>query len=453
VIGPLYDELYALVGRDDVLVDDDLKAGHVTDWTRRWTGQCDAVVRPRDAETVSALLAWCSANRITVVPQGGNTGLVGGSIPPETSTRPVVVLSTRHLTEIGPLDGVSGQITVGAGVTLAHLAAALEGSGWEPGVDLGARESATIGGMAATNAGGTRVVRHGMMRRNVVGVEVVLADGSVVTQLRGLDKDNTGYDIAGLVVGSEGTLGVITRVRLRLVPRRTERLTVLVVCTDWADATDLSASLRRLDGVEALEAVDAVTTGAVRDAGAGEASPGPELSEHEVGLLVEWTGDRDHPADLVELIGVRRHEVALDPRARHRLWTVRDRATESIARLGVPHKLDVTLPVSGIAPFVDQVRAICARAGHDVAMFGHLGDGNLHVNVLGPTADDTAIDEEILRLVSDVGGSISAEHGIGRMKRPYLHLARSEAEISVFRAVKNALDPLGILNPGVLIPD
>lgn len=445
---PPVEDLVGRLGVDGVLLDDDRRAGFETDWTRRWTGRCDAVVRPRDTSDVAFVLQWCSMQGVDVVPQGGNTGLVGGSIPPGSHDRPVIVISLRGLDHVEPLDAISGQITVGAGVTLARLCDALSRSGWEPGVDLGARESATLGGMAATNAGGTRVVRHGMMRRNVVGLECVLADGSVVTRLNGLEKDNTGYDLCSLMVGSEGTLGVITRVRLRLVPTRAERTTVLVTCAGWRDAVELSRDLRRIDGIEALEAVDAPTARIVRS----ETGAGPDLDGPCVALVAEWAGDGEAPSRLVDAVGERPHRVATDSTGRAALWWARDRATESIARRGVPHKLDVTLPLDRLAAFVGEAERLVADAGHHVLFFGHLGDGNLHVNVLGPADDDSAIDTAVLELVARSGGSISAEHGIGRAKLPHLHLARSPAEITAFRGLKHALDPQGLLNPGVILP-
>jgi FAD/FMN-containing dehydrogenase len=442
------DALAALVGREGLIVDPDLRASYETDWTRRWRGRCDAVIRPADTAEVAAVLRWCSTHDVVVVPQGGNTGLVAGGVPPADNSRRVVVVSTRRIDVIEPLDAVAGRITVGAGVTLGRLEQALRGSGWEVGVDLAARDSATIGGMAATNAGGMRVVRHGMMRRNVTGLETVLADGSVLTDLRGLEKDNTGYDISSLMVGSEGTLGVITRVQLRLVPVSADRVTVLVACDGWGDAVHLAARLRRIDGVEALEAVDHATVSLVAEFGHTVRMPTASTA-----VIVEWRGNGEPPTRLVDEIGDRVHEVATEPAGRDALWTVREGATECIALAGIPHKFDVTVPLGEIPDFCERVASTVAAAGHRLFVFGHVGDGNLHVNVLGPAPDDTEIDRAVLESVGDCGGSISAEHGIGRAKRDYLHLARSEAEQSAFRAVKDAFDPRRVMNPGVILPD
>ena len=441
--------LQAAVGVADVLVDPDLTAGYCTDWTRRFVGRCDAVVRPGSTAEVSTVMAICSAAGISVVPQGGNTGLVGGGVPVEDDDGPVIVLSTRRLAAIGDVDTMAGQVTVGAGATLAALGDAVAASGWDVGVDLGARDSATIGGMVATNAGGTRVVRNGMMRRNIVGIEAVLASGEVISHLSGLEKDNTGYDLAGLLCGSEGTLAVVTAARMRLVPMLPDRVTVLVACDGWADAVALARDCRvSVEGLEALEALDRSCASLVHEAlGISVPFDAPVIA------LVEWAGEGEPPARLVEVLGDRQHVVATDSRSSAALWEVRDRITESIATTGVPHKLDVTLPLSALDQFVCDVHAACGERA-DVAavhVFGHVGDGNLHVNVVGPASDDPTPDRIVLALVARHGGSVSAEHGIGRLKKPYLPLSRSPEEIATFRAIKSALDPHGVLNPGVLL--
>ncbi len=439
----MHDALSAIVGAAHVLTADDLRAGYEVDWTRRFVGRCDAVVRPGSTEEVATLLAWCEARGVPVTTQGGNTGLVGGSVPADGG----IVLSTQRLNRIGPLDPTSGQITVGAGVTLAALEAATARSRWEPGVDLGARDSATIGGMVATNAGGTRVLRHGMMRRNVVGVEAVLADGTVLGHLAGLEKDNTGYDLAGLLCGSEGTLAVVTAARLRLVPRQPDRVAVWVAAASWHEATDLSTTLR-LDvaGLDSLEAAGASCLRLV-ERSLGLPPLFPEAPP--VAVLAVWAGRGESPPELAAAIGTRDHVVASDPGGVRRLWEHRERITEAITAVGIPHKLDVTLPLAEVPAFAAEVRA--ELAGLEVHLFGHLGDGNLHVNVLGADPDDESVDEQVLALVAAHGGSISAEHGIGRAKRRWLHLSRTPAEIATFRRVKRALDPEGILNPGVLL--
>ncbi len=431
------------VGPAHVLASADQRAGYQIDWTRRFVGDCLAVVRPRDSAELQEVIRCCLEHQVGVVPQGGNTGLVGGAVPWMTG-QPCVIVSMVRLDNIVGIDQSAGQVTVQAGVTLAALDAALLTSGWEFGVDLGARDSATIGGMIATNAGGTRVLRYGSMRSNVLGVEAVLGTGEVVSHLGGLVKDNTGYDLAGLMCGSEGTLGIVTAARLRLVPRWPDRLAVAVACRDWADAVELATALRReVEGLDGLEAIDASCAAATRSLGV--ASP---LLHEGITLFAVWAGRGEVPSRLIELTSEREHAVG-EPR---RLLESRDRQSEAIARAGIPHKFDVTLPLAGLAGFTEAVRQ-ALPGGVSLYLFGHLGDGNLHVNVVGPEPDDRSVDDVVLGVVHDFGGSISAEHGIGRAKATYLHLSRSAAEIRAMRALKRAFDPNLLMNPGALLAD
>ncbi len=343
------------------------------------------------------------------------------------------------------------QVTAGAGATLAAVHAHAAAAGAAFGVDLAARDSATIGGMVATNAGGVRVVRHGAMRAQVLGVEAVLGDGRVVRHLDGLVKDNTGYDLAGLLVGSEGTLGIVTAVRLRLVPAPPDRMVVLAAVPSIAEAMEVTAALRAgADGLDAVEAVFGDGLGLVCDQ---FALPAPFPAGPAVALLVEWAGRGEPPAAFGELLGAYPTVAAADGPGRAQLWRYRELMSDAIARVGVPHKLDVTLPAATLAAFASAVPDVVSSVAPDARtfLFGHLGDGNLHVNVVGPADDDEAVDDAVLQLVARHGGSISAEHGIGRAKVPWLALSRSPEEIATFRAIKRALDPAGILNPGVLL--
>ncbi|MCZ7528009.1 MAG: FAD-binding oxidoreductase [Acidimicrobiia bacterium] len=398
------------------------------------------------------MLAWCHEHRVAVVPQGGNTGLVGGSVPLHGE----VVLSLRRIDDLGPVDRRARQVTAGAGATLGALQAHVAGAGLELGVDLAARDSATVGGMVATDAGGLRVVRFGDMRHQVVGVEAVLADGSVLSRLSGLVKDNTGYDLAGLFTGSEGTLAVVTRVRLALVPRFEHRAVALLAFGSFEAALDALAVLRdRLPALDALEILFADGLELVRHH-LGVAPPLP--GEHAVYLLAECADHRDPTGEMAgALAGLEDLDdavMATEPGPRAALWRLREAHTEVVATLGVPHKLDVALPASRLAEFEGRVRRAVDDAvpGARCVLFGHVGDGNLHVNVVGAAPDDRRVDRAVLTLVAELGGSISAEHGIGTAKRDLLHLGRSPEEIAAFRAVKSALDPRGILNPHVLLP-
>ena len=437
--GDVLQRLASIVGASHVLTDPELTAAFEVDWTGRWSGRSLAVVRPADRDEVAAVLRLCGSEGVAIVPQGGNTGLVGGAVPPDGA----VVLVTTRLRALEPVDRVSGQLTIGAGATLASVAAAVRGSGWEVGIDLAARDSATIGGMVATNAGGAQAVRHGPMRARVAGLEAVLADGSVVSRMAGLAKDNTGYHLAGLLTGSEGTLGVITAVRLQLVPAVGARVAALVALNSTAAAVELVAGARgALPGLLAAELFHEAGLRLVLD----HASLAHPFGGSAAGayLLLETSDPAESLAAVVEDA-----LFADDGAGRERLWQYRERHTEAINAVGVPHKLDVSLPIGRIAEFEERCLALVGDRAR-VVLYGHLGDGNLHVNLLGPAPDDEALDEAVLRLVIEMEGSISAEHGIGRAKAGLLHLDRSAGDLAAMRAIKRALDPAGILNPGVL---
>jgi FAD/FMN-containing dehydrogenase len=446
-----------VVGQAQVLTEPDVVASYTADWTGRWHGQADLVVRPATTGEVVEILRLCASAGAAVVPQGGNTGLVGGGVPAARSERPTVVLSLTRLDGLEAIDEAAAQVTVGAGVPLAVLQTqvATSGTGLAFPVDLAARDTATIGGMIATNAGGIHVVRYGGMRSQVAGVEAVLADGSVISRLDGLVKDNTGYDISQLLIGSEGTLGVVTRARLRLVPALPVRYVALMGLPDTAAVVNLVARFRQeAPGLEAAEVFYPEGLELVMDyAGL----PAPFARRWGAYLLVECAGRDDSVLD--QLAGVASDlgdaaAVGMDPSARERLWAYRERHTEAVNTLGVPHKLDVTLPLGRLAEFEASVRRVVrARApGAALIIWGHIGDGNLHVNVIGPPADDNTVDDDVLQLVATLGGSISAEHGIGRAKVRWLPLTRSAAEIGLMRKIKSALDPSEVLNPGVLFP-
>jgi FAD/FMN-containing dehydrogenase len=451
------DALRAAVGADQVLTDPDLTAGYVQDWTGRFQGATSAVVRPADVGEVAAVLAICNEARVAVVPQGGNTGLVGGSVP----LRGEVVVSLRRLDAMGSVDHAAAQVTAGAGVTLGRLHAHARAAGWEYGVDLAARDSATVGGTIATNAGGVHVMRHGPTRRQVLGVQAVLADGSVVERLDGLEKDNTGYDLGGLVCGSEGTLAVVTAARLRLVTRPDHVVVALLAFDDVEDALDAVGTLRkRVDALRAVELFEREGLELVCEQ-LGLAPP----FAHSFGayVLAEAAG-RSDPTEAVagvveQLAQLRDVAVAADAHRAEALWRYREAHSEAINRLGPPHKLDVTLPMHELATFFARVRPTIAAMAPQarVWLFGHAADGNVHVNVTGVEPDcdpdEDRVSDAVLRLVAELRGSISAEHGIGTAKRRWLHLTRSPAELGAYRAIKTALDPNGILNPHVLLPD
>jgi FAD/FMN-containing dehydrogenase len=447
--------LRSAVGPEHVLTDQDVRASYETDWTGRFCGESRAVVRPATTAEVASVLQACAEARIPVVVQGGNTGLVGGNVPAAGPTdNPPIVLVTTRLTELGEVSAAARQVTVGAGVTLAVLFAHARAAGLDFGVDLAARESATVGGMVATNAGGIRVLKYGSMRDQVAGVEAVLADGRIVSRLDGLAKDSTGYDIGHLLAGSEGTLAVLTRLRLRLVTAERERAVAFVAVAGTAEAVGLLAALRtRLPGLCAAElmfpegaALVAAHLGVRQPLdGAGEAY-----------VLFEVAG-RDDPLD--ELLAamdacpqVIDATVATSAADRAQLWALRERHTEAISVLGVPVKLDVSVPMDWLPDLVDRLPDAVAAAdpGARLVIFGHLAEANLHVNVLA-VSDAEEITGAVLSLVASLGGSISSEHGIGRAKARWLRLSRTQTEIELMRSVKAAFDPAGLLNPGILL--
>jgi FAD/FMN-containing dehydrogenase len=450
-------EARRIVGGTHVLTDPAQTAAYTVDWTRRFVGADGwCVVRPADVDQVAALVQAARAHGVALVPQGGNTGLVGGGVPLAGEA----VVSLRRLAGIEPVDRRAGQVTAGAGTTLAAVQTEARRAGWDFGVDLAARDSATIGGMVATNAGGLHVLRHGAMRAQVVGVEAVLGTGAVVARLAGLVKDNTGYDLAQLLCGSEGTLGIVTRARLRLVSPPGELVVGFMGVPSMAVAVDLASELRTtLPGVQALEVM---AGDSLRRVARHLGLPAPVSPDAGAFLLVEVAGPVD-PTDAlagaVASAGVIDAAVATARRDRERLWRFREAHPEAAAELAtragrVVHKLDVTLPLAELAGFCDEVVIRLERRWGPKAValvYGHVGDGNVHVNVAAPP-DGAEIDDLVLGLVVERGGSISAEHGIGTAKKPWLLRDRSTAEVAAMRAVKAALDPDGILNPNVLFP-
>jgi FAD/FMN-containing dehydrogenase len=451
---PLLDTLREAVGPSHVLTDPDLRASYETDWTRRWQGVALAVARPGSTEEVAAVLRACAAAGVAVIPQGGNTGLVGGSVPRAVANRPQIVLSTLRLRDLEPVDALAAEVTVGAGVTLAALQAHARAAGFGFGVDLGARDSATIGGMVATNAGGIHVFRQGPMRAQLVGIEAVLADGSVVRRMPGMAKDSTGYHLPSLLAGSEGTLAVITRANLRLRPLKPRHAVALLALEAPEEAVIVAADLRRrLPNLAAAELFfEAGLELVLRHTGAER----PFREPHPAYLLVEVEADADPTDQLASVVAdaatVVDAVIAADAAGRARLWRLRESHTEAISAEGIAHKLDVGLPSARLAEFVARVGAAVETAGPGsrVYLYGHVCDGNLHVGIIGPAPEDEAVDDAVLRLTIEMGGTVSAEHGIGAAKVGWLEKDRGAADVAAMRAIKRALDPGWILNPGVL---
>jgi len=443
-------ELAAIVGAEHVVVDDDMRAPYETDWTRRFGAPARLVVRPADTAEVADVVRRCAAHGAPIVTQGGNTGLVGGGVPHDAGSRTSVVVSTRRLDVLGPVDAGAMQVTAGAGVTLARWRAHARQAGLDTPIDFASRDSATVGGAVATNAGGSRVVRFGTMRRQLVGVEAVLADGSTIGSLSGLPKETVGLDLPSLLCGSEGTLAVVTWARLRLVPWFRRTATAMVSTAGIDEAVSLLAALR--SGLPHLDAVEVVLAEAMAVVAEHIGTP-PPVDAGDAVVIVECADHVDPSDELTDAVAGRPEvldaAVATEGPARDRLVAYRDRVTESIAARGVPLKLDVAVPVVRLGELLAAARSSVGRHGGTLIPFGHLAEGNLHLNVLD-AGDHEAITAEVLGAAAALGGTISAEHGVGVAKTRWLHLVRSPAELAAMAAVKHALDPHGILNPGVL---
>jgi FAD/FMN-containing dehydrogenase len=434
--------LAAIVGGQHVLTGD-ATAGFAVDWTGRFRGAAAAVVRPRDTSEVARVLRLCSDAGLPVVPQGGNTGLVGGGVPLHGE----VVVSLARLNDSGPVDRQASQVTVGAGVTLQQVADA--DPGLELGIQIASRESATVGGAVATNAGGVRVLRYGPMRAQLRGIEAVLSDGTVVSHLAGLVKDNTGYDYPSLLAGSEGTLAVITKARLRLVPRMREAVTVIIGLGGLDELHEVALqAVTRVPGLVSAEFFTATGLDVLTE----RAGLAPPLAAPSAAyLLLEATGPGALD-DLACVIGDREAAVAEAAADRRRLWSYRERHPEAAGFLGVPIKLDVSVPAAQWVRLASEVAGVVADAdpGARVITFGHVADGNVHVNIVPAANADGRHEDAVFSFVASLGGSISAEHGIGALKARWLELARTDAERALFARIRTALDPAGTLNPHVL---
>ncbi len=446
-------QIAAIVKPSNLLLDAAMTSSYSTDWTSRWTGQPSAVVRPGTSSEVAAVLRVARAVGLPVVPQGGNTSLVGGSVPRGGE----LLLSTSRMRAVESVNVADRSAVVQAGVPLQAVQEALAREGFAFGVDLAARGTATIGGMAATNAGGLNVVANGAMADNIAGIEVALADGTLIDRLDGLRKDTAGYDLRRLFVGSEGTLGVITRIALRMIRPPAQRAAVLVALSSVESAVALTRHL--VDALPHIRSVEFFRhEGMLLVCGhARLAHPFPE--PHPCYLFVEVGG----PSGLIDELAtaldgsndVTAEVVAASHDEVNRLFAYRERHTEAIAALGVAHKFDVAVPLDRVAPFIAELdrRLPAELPGATCISFGHLAEGNLHVNVV-PAAGTPpdAVEDAVLGLVLEHRGTISAEHGIGIAKARWLERMRGPADVAAMRAIKAALDPAWILNPGVIFP-
>ncbi len=438
--------------------DPDLIAPRLTDWRGKFSGASPLLLLPRDVAGVAAMVRAAAEQRVALVPQGGNTGLVGGGIPPADGS--AVLISLARLNRIRAIDVAGQQAVAEAGVILADLHGAAAAHGLMFPLSLGAKGSATLGGLAATNAGGVQVLRHGSMRALVTGIEAVLPDGSVMHGLTGLVKDNSGLNLAQLLVGAEGTLGIITALVLKLVPQPRHR------AVGWAGVAGPDAALALLAGLQRLsggqvESFEIMPSDGVVLASEFLGQAPPLARAHPWHCLVELAGPQPLDDLLAEGLAPADDAVIAQSGAQAAaLWRLREELPLAERRAGPAVHHDISVAVSRLPAFALAATAAVEAAfpGARVIAFGHLGDGNLHFNVRAPRQDGAAwvarhgaaVTEMVHRLVAEAGGSISAEHGIGQLKRADLARLGDPARLAAMRAIKQALDPFGIMNPGKL---
>ena len=453
------------LGADHVLCGGDLSAWEL-DWRRRWHGRALAVVRPADTAQVAAVLQLCAEHGVSVVPQGGNTGLVGGGVPDASGTQ--LLLSLTRLNRVREIDAANLTLTAEAGCVLQAVQQTAAGAGLLFPLSLASEGSCTIGGNLATNAGGTQVLRFGTARDLCLGLEVVGADGQVWHGLSGLRKDNTGYDLRDLFIGSEGTLGVITAATLKLQPRPAASGTALAATGSLRQCVALLQLARARLGaaLTGFEVMNRFSLELVARHFAALPRPLPAAAWTVLLEQADTDGEAAARARLEALLqaaieaGHIDDAVLADSLAQSRaLWQLRESIPLAQARQGLNIKHDIALPVSAVPGFVERTEAALAQAfpGSRLVNFGHLGDGNLHYNLQAPPNQPAAAfvqqhEHAVNALVHDavcaLGGSISAEHGIGALKRGELAQRKPAVALQWMRAIKQALDPHGRLNPG-----
>jgi len=457
-----------LIGSPHVLVGD-VMAGYLTDWRRRSTGRARAVLRPASTDEVAALVHLCSQHRVPIVPQGGNTGLVLGSVPDQSGT--AVVLSLSRLNRIRAVDPINNTLTAEAGCTLHQVQQAAETHDRLFPLSLASEGSCSIGGNLATNAGGTAVLRYGNARELTLGLEVVTAQGEVWSGLRGLRKDNTGYDLRDLFIGSEGTLGIITAAVLKLFARPAARTTALFALASVSDALKLLSLARtRCDAnLTGFELMSDFCLQLVERHFSTQRRPFAQHYPQYVLIELSTPEPEAHAIAQLEAVASQAMEqaiardviIATSLSQSKALWELREHISEAQASEGKNIKHDIALPISAIQDFVSHTDAELQRAfpGCRMVTFGHLGDGNLHYNVSAPVGQDDESflnqQESVNRIVHDrvhhYGGSISAEHGLGALKHKEILRYKTETEMAMMIAIKRALDPLDLMNPGKVV--
>lgn len=457
----LIQQLQAALGADSVRAGADISAKYQADWSGEASAQPSILVLPRDTNAVSKALQLCHAAGQPVVPQGGLTGLAGGAIP----TGGAVALSLERMHGIDELDADSATVTAWAGTPLHTLQAAATEAGFLCGLDLGARGSCQIGGNIATNAGGNRVIRYGMARDQILGLEVVLADGTVLPMLNKMTKNNTGPDLKQLFIGSEGTLGVVTRAVFQLHPAIAGANTALLALTGFDAALKLLHHTRQqLSGL--VSAFEVIWNDYYAVATSQLGASAPLDSGQPLYVLMDLQSARpdEHAARFESVLEhamaqgwVVDAAIAQSNAHAAAFWQLRDGVGDILQQLAPTINFDVSVPIAQIGRCVQRMRTAMNTDFPDVQhlYFGHIGDGNVHI-IAGPLPDDQgqtehAIEKAFYSIVRDLDGSVSAEHGIGLHKRPWLEYSRSPAELQLIQTLKQALDPAGILNPGKII--
>lgn len=469
----IVDRFVAILGPKGVITDPDDIAPWVHDWRGRYHGQTAAILQPATTQEVADAVKLATQLGIALVPQGGNTSMVGGATPPADGS--ALILSLRRMNRIRAIDPQDNLALCEAGVILSVLHDAAEDVGRRFPLSLGAKGSATIGGLVSTNAGGTQVLRHGTMRALVEGVEAVLPDGSIFEGLDALKKDNRGYDIKQLLIGAEGTLGIVTAAALRLAPAIAARAVGWVGVATPADALALLRLCETIlgDSVEGFEALADETLGFVLGHIPGTRSPIETRTPWHVLIEVDHADLAEPgPAQRLEnaLTAAFERGIALDAAIAaneaqaEAFWRIRESLSEAERAQGPALQYDISVPVAKMPAFMIDAAAAAERAfpGTTASSFGHLGDGNVHFHIRAPrgtgdgpawiAAQGQAINAFVHDAVVAAGGSISAEHGIGQMKRTELARLASPARLAALRAIKAAFDPRGLFNPGKLIP-
>ncbi|XP_033894108.1 D-2-hydroxyglutarate dehydrogenase, mitochondrial isoform X1 [Acipenser ruthenus] len=435
-----------------------LEASNV-DWLKSVRGSSELLLRPRTTEEVSQILRYCNARGLAVTPQGGNTGLVGGSVPVFDE----IILSTALLNQVLSFDVVSGILTCQAGCVLEALSSFVGEQDFVMPLDLGAKGSCHIGGNVATNAGGLRLLRYGPLRGTVLGLEVVLADGTVLDSQAPLRKDNTGYDLKQLFIGSEGTLGVVTAVSI-LCPRKPSAVNLAFLgCATFPQVLETFQLCRGMLGevLSAFEFLDSACMKLVQD----HLKLTNPIKESPFYILIETSGSSAaHDEEklhrfLQEVMTsslVADGTVATEDSKIKALWALRERITEALTHDGCVYKYDLSLPVQHIYQLVEDMQEHLGTRAKNVVGYGHLGDGNLHLNITSPSHDPAllaAIEPYVYEWTARHHGSISAEHGLGLKKRNYVHFSKPAPALRLMWQIKSLLDPRGILNPYKTLPD